>query len=78
LGIGILIPEVLVSVVELKFCVDEKVAMVVAKKGALMLAACHMRSDNLIVNPLRFGVNHGLGVDLIEVVVFGFDVEVKL
>ncbi len=30
------------------------------------------------MNSLRFGVNHGLGVDLIEVSVFGFDVEVKL
>jgi hypothetical protein len=30
------------------------------------------------VNSLRFGVNHGLGVDFIEVSVFGFDVEVKL
>ncbi len=78
MGIGVLISEVLVGVVELELSVDEKVAMVVGKKRRLVLAACYVRSDELIVNSLRFGVNHGLGVDLIEVSVFGFDVEVKL
>ena len=77
LGIGILVSEVLICVIELQFCVHQKISMVVSEKRSLMLATCNMRSNQFIMNSLWFSVDHGVRVKLVKVSVFDSYVEVK-
>jgi hypothetical protein len=78
LGTGILVSEVLICVVELEFCVHQKISVVVSEKGSLMFATSNMRSNQFIMNSLWFSVNHGVWVKLVKVGVFSSYVQVKL